>query len=71
MGTNKRYIQQEIPHLSQLMSKDVAHVLRMSKVLVVVNRNGPYVEALAQADASTRILCLEDTLSGHTPMPSL
>ena len=58
MGTNKQYIQQEIPHLSQLMSKDVAHVLRMSKVLVVVNRNGPYVEALAQADASTRIICL-------------
>jgi GDP-mannose 6-dehydrogenase len=71
MGTNKQYIQQEIPHLSQLMSTDVAHVLSMSKVLVVVNRNGPYVEALAQADASTRIICLEDTLSGYTRMPSV
>jgi GDP-mannose 6-dehydrogenase len=69
MGTNKQYIQQEIPHLSQLMSKDIAHVLSMSKVLVVVNRHGPYGEALAQADASTRIICLEDILSGHTPLP--
>jgi hypothetical protein len=43
----------------------------MSKVLVVVNRNGPYVEALAQADASTRIICLEDILSGYTRMPSV
>jgi GDP-mannose 6-dehydrogenase len=69
MGTNKQYIQQEIPHLSQLMSKDLAHVLSMSKVLVVVNRNGPYVETLAQAEASTRIICLEDILSGYTPLP--
>ncbi len=66
MGTNKQYIQQEIPHLAELMAEDVAHVLRMSKVLVVVNRQGPYAEVLAQAEASTRIICLEDMLSGHT-----
>ena len=66
MGTNKQYIQQEIPHLAELMAEDVAYVLRMSKVLVVVNRKGPYGEVLAQADAKTRILCIEDILSGHT-----
>jgi GDP-mannose 6-dehydrogenase len=65
MGTNKQYIQQEIPHLAELMAEDVAHVLRKSKVLVVVNRKGPYGEVLAQADAKTRILCIEDILSGH------
>ncbi len=69
MGTNKQYIQQEIPHLAELMAEDVAHVLKMSKVLVVVNRNGPYLEALTQADPATRIICLEDILSGHARMP--
>jgi hypothetical protein len=69
MGTNKQYIQQEIPHLAELMAADVAHVLRMSKVLVVANRKGPYAAALTQADPATRIICLEDILSGHTRMP--
>ena len=68
MGTNKQYIQQEIPHLAELMAEDVAHVLRMSKVLVVVNRKGPYGEVLGQTDSGTRIICLEDILSGHTQM---
>lgn len=68
MGANKQYIQQEIPHLAELMAEDVAHVLRMSKVLVVVSRKGPYEEALTQADSSTRIICLEDILSGHARM---
>ncbi len=68
MGTNKQFIQQEIPHLAELMAEDVAHVLRMSKVLVVVNRKGPYGEVLAQADSETRIISLEDILSGHTRM---
>ncbi|ETX08599.1 MAG: hypothetical protein ETSY2_04440 [Candidatus Entotheonella gemina] len=71
MGSNKQYIQQEIPHLAELMAEDVAHVLRKSKVLVVVNRKGPYEAALKQADAATRIISLEDILSGHTRMPSL
>jgi GDP-mannose 6-dehydrogenase len=68
MGTNKQYIQQEIPHLAELMAEDVAQVLKMSKVLVVVNRHGPYGEVLTQADSGTRVLCLEDILSGHTQM---
>jgi GDP-mannose 6-dehydrogenase len=70
IGTNKQYIQQEIPHLAELMAKDVEQVLRESKVLVVVNRQGPYAEALAQVDGSARIICIEDILSGHTLMPS-
>ncbi len=66
MGTNKQFIQQEIPHLAELMTEDRAHVLNTSKVLVVVSRKGPYTEVLAQADADTRIICLEDVLSGYT-----
>lgn len=68
MGTNKQFIQQEIPHLAELMAKDLDHVLSTSKVLVVVNRKGPYTEALTQADAGTRIICLEDVLIGHKQM---
>ncbi len=68
MGTNKQFIQQEIPHLAELMAKDVAQVLSMSKVLVVVSRKGPYAEVLEQAAAGTRIICLEDVLSGHAQM---
>jgi len=71
MGTNKQYIQQEIPHLADLMADDVSQVINTSQVLVVVNRRGPYVEALTQADASARMICLEDVLSGCIPMPSL
>lgn len=69
LGTNKQFIQQEIPHLAKLMAEDVAHVLKTSKVLVVVNRKGRYAETLSQADPATRIICLEDILSGHTTMP--
>ncbi len=69
MGTNKQFMQQEIPHLAELMAEDVAHVLKTSKVLVVVSRKGPYAETLSQADPATRIICLEDILSGHTRTP--
>ena len=68
MGTNKQFIEQEIPHLAELMADDVAQVLQASQVLVVVNRRGPYAEALAQADDSIRIISLEDVLNGSTPL---
>ena len=67
MGTNKQFIEQEIPHLAELMADDVEQVLQASQVLVVVNRRGPYAEAIAQADASVRIISLEDILNGSTP----
>ena len=63
MGTNKQYIEQEIPHLAELMAEDVAKVLQISKILVVVNQRGPYADVLQQVDESVQIISLDDVLN--------
>jgi GDP-mannose 6-dehydrogenase len=34
-GTNKEFVEQEIPHISSLMSSDINEVVRQSDVLVI------------------------------------
>jgi GDP-mannose 6-dehydrogenase len=66
LGTNKEFIEQEIPHLADLMADSIAQVVRESKVLVVSRQCAQYADALQHAADNTVILNLEDVLSGHT-----
>jgi GDP-mannose 6-dehydrogenase len=69
MGTNKEFIQQEIPHIAELMTEEIDHVIKASKILVVSNRRGPYTDALRQVEPNTTIISLEDILSGPNGFP--
>jgi GDP-mannose 6-dehydrogenase len=46
-GANKRYIEQEIPHISTLLSTRIEDVIRESEVVVVSKPDKEYVEALS------------------------
>jgi GDP-mannose 6-dehydrogenase len=46
VGANKRYIEQEIPHISTLMSDDLHEVIEESDVLVVCKTAKEFSEAL-------------------------
>src|SRR4030095_14583224 len=46
LGANRRFIEQHVPHIAQLMRPDLADVLAASDVLVVGLSNRPVFEAL-------------------------
>jgi GDP-mannose 6-dehydrogenase len=46
IGANKSYIEQEIPHISQLMKRSIQEVLEHAEVIIVANKGGGFREAL-------------------------
>jgi GDP-mannose 6-dehydrogenase len=46
VGANKEYIENQIPHLSSLLSTDIADVIASSEVIVVGNQSPEFAEAL-------------------------
>jgi GDP-mannose 6-dehydrogenase len=46
VGANKEYIENQIPHLSSLLSTDIADVIASSDVIVVGNQSPEFAEAL-------------------------
>ena len=46
VGTNRRYIEETIPHIASLMCDDVDRLIDQSDVLVVALRTDPIVRAL-------------------------
>jgi GDP-mannose 6-dehydrogenase len=47
VGANKEYIENQIPHLSSLLSTDIADVIESSDVIVVGNQSAEFAEALS------------------------
>jgi GDP-mannose 6-dehydrogenase len=43
-GTNKDYIDRHIPHLSEIITNDLDHVLENSDTLVITQRMDEYAE---------------------------
>jgi len=48
VGSNKEYIEQQIPHLSSLLCNTVDEVVSRSEVIVVGNQSPEFVEGLSQ-----------------------
>jgi GDP-mannose 6-dehydrogenase len=46
LGTNKRYIEREIPHLSRLMVGSLEHLFQTSEVVIVGNKTTEFRDAL-------------------------
>jgi GDP-mannose 6-dehydrogenase len=46
VGANKEYIENQIPHLSSLLSTDIQEVIAASEVIVVGNQSHEFAEAL-------------------------
>jgi GDP-mannose 6-dehydrogenase len=65
MGTNKEFIDREIPHLSELMADTPEQVVQDSHVLVMSRQCDHYEAALRTRRDHTILIRLEEALSGH------
>jgi GDP-mannose 6-dehydrogenase len=57
-GSNKTYIEKEIPHISRLMCETLDEVLERSEVLVIANRDPLYAEILPKLSAEQTVIDL-------------
>ena len=58
VGTNKAYIDEQIPHLSSLLCDSIEDVIDRSEVIVVGNRSPEFADALKRAKANQIIVDL-------------
>jgi GDP-mannose 6-dehydrogenase len=65
LGTNKEFIEREIPHLAELLTDDINYIIKESKVLVVARQCAQYEKALQGTSRDTTIIRLEDMLNGR------
>jgi GDP-mannose 6-dehydrogenase len=49
VGSNKEYIEKQIPHLSSLLCTSIDEVIEKSEVIVVGNQSPEFVDALMRA----------------------
>jgi GDP-mannose 6-dehydrogenase len=72
IGSNKEFIEKEIPHLAELMTDDIHRVIKHSNVLVVSRTCPQYANALDKASRGAAIIHLESALSeGKAPWESI
>lgn len=57
-GSNKDYIDGQIPHLSNLMVEDVHAILQHSELIIVGNKSPEFADALEQRNPGTLIIDL-------------
>jgi GDP-mannose 6-dehydrogenase len=67
IGTNKGFVEQEIPHLAELLTPNIDWLLQESNVVVVCRQCPQYAEVLRRVPPHVSILHLEAALSGHRP----
>ncbi|HEX9427728.1 MAG TPA: UDP binding domain-containing protein, partial [Candidatus Polarisedimenticolia bacterium] len=58
VGANRRYIEEEIPHISSLMCDDLETLLAHSEVLVIGSADSAAAEALAEAGGARVVIDL-------------
>ena len=63
MGTNKEFIDHEIPHLAELMAPNIEHVMKESKVLVVGKHRKPSERELRYLADDAVLIDLEQALN--------
>jgi GDP-mannose 6-dehydrogenase len=55
-GANKEYINQRIPHISNLMVDDVKDLIKNSELIIIGNKNEEFVDVLKQLNGSELVL---------------
>jgi hypothetical protein len=63
MGTNKEFIDHEIPHLAELMAPNIEHLMKESKVLVVGKHRKPSERELCCLADGAVLIDLEQALN--------
>jgi GDP-mannose 6-dehydrogenase len=58
VGSNKEYIEKQIPHLSSLLCNTIGDVIEKSEVIVVGNQSPEFADALTSARAGQIIIDL-------------
>jgi GDP-mannose 6-dehydrogenase len=58
VGANKKYIEREIPHISKLMSDNIAQVLDNSEVLIIGNRDPEFESLFTTLKSDTIVIDL-------------
>jgi GDP-mannose 6-dehydrogenase len=72
IGSNKEFIEKEIPHLANLMTDDIHRVIKESSVLVVSRTVQQYENALHNIDRGATVINLESALNdGRAPRTSI
>jgi GDP-mannose 6-dehydrogenase len=66
MGSNKEFIEQEIPHLAELITDNIHRVINGSDVLVVSRTCQQYSDALQNANRHAIVIDLESALNNGT-----
>jgi GDP-mannose 6-dehydrogenase len=66
-GANRRYIEEEIPHISSLMCSEAADLLSHSELLVVGNPGEETDAALAAAGPGTQVIDLTRGIARRSP----
>jgi GDP-mannose 6-dehydrogenase len=69
-GANRRYIEEEIPHISSLMCSEAADLLNHAELLVVGNTGEQTEQALAAADPDVEVIDLTRGLIRASQKPS-
>jgi GDP-mannose 6-dehydrogenase len=64
-GSNKRYIEKVIPHISQLLSDSVEETIGGSQVIVLGSKTGKYGQLISGMDSSVHVIDLVNTVSGQ------
>ena len=64
MGANKKYIEKEIPHISELLCSSVEELIAQSDVLVLASKEKAYVKALQDVNGDK---CIVDLVRFFTP----
>jgi GDP-mannose 6-dehydrogenase len=62
VGANKAYIEKEIPHISRLLSNDLAEVISFAEVVVVGHRAPGFADAARQATGKKVVIDLARVL---------
>jgi GDP-mannose 6-dehydrogenase len=72
IGSNKEFIEKEIPHLADLIADDIHRVVQESSVLVVSRTCPEYTSALLHARRTAVVIHLEAALNnGKGPLTSI
>jgi GDP-mannose 6-dehydrogenase len=70
VGANREYINQQIPHLSSLLSESLAEVIDASDVIVVGNGSPEFVEALKKTRPDQIVIDLFRVEIGRDEVPA-